>query len=61
MDYTVDFYSRPSFRRSGFPIFSGSRRQRGGSVLGSLKKIFASTTKTVGKKLLSRALVLILQ
>ena len=53
MDYTADFYSRPSSRGSGFPIFSASRRQRGGSVLGSLKKVFVPIAKTVGKKLLS--------
>ena len=55
MNYSAllqDLYSCP-FRGSGFPIFCGSRRQKGGSVLGSSKKVFVTTGKPVGKKLLS--------
>ena len=53
MDYTADFYSQPSYRGgASFPIFTGSIRQRGGGIFGSLGKILA-VTKRVGKKLLS--------
>ena len=37
------FYSHPSYVRTGagaFPIFSGSRRHRGGSVFGVVKRFF---------------------
>jgi len=39
MDRTAAFYSQPSYvqRGLGLPVYSGSRRQRGGSVLGALK------------------------
>ena len=52
MDRTADFYSRPShdFRGgAGFHVFAGSRRQRGGSVLGSLKGLFMPIAKDLGK------------
>ena len=32
------------------PVFSGSRRQRGGSVLGALKSVFMPMLRTVGRK-----------
>ena len=39
MDRTATFYSGPSytFRGAGLPVYAGSRRQRGGSMLGALK------------------------
>ena len=39
MDRTATFYSQPTYgqRGGGLPIYSGSRRQRGGSILGALK------------------------
>ena len=38
MDRTTNFYSQPSYARGGaMPIYSGSRRQRGGGILGALK------------------------
>ena len=42
MDRTAAFYSQPTYvqRGGGLPVYSGSRRQRGGSVLGSLKSMF---------------------
>lgn len=52
MDPTSAFYSRPSneFRGGGgFPIFSGSRRQRGGSIFGALKSFFLPILKNAGK------------
>ena len=53
MDYTAEFYSRPStdFRGGGFPVFSGSRRQRGGNIFGSIKNFFLPIAKKLGRKL----------
>ena len=40
MDRTARFYSRPSYAHGGaFPIFSGSRRRRGGGILGALASV----------------------
>ena len=57
MDHTADFYSRPSqeFRGGAFPVFSGSRRQRGGGFFGSIKNFFMPILKKLGKNLLSEA------
>ena len=51
MDETASFYSSPSYhyRGAGFPVFSGSRRQRGGSILGSLKNFFMPILKNFGR------------
>ena len=51
MDRTADFYSRPSydFRGSGFNVFTGSRRQRGGAIFGSIKSAFMPIAKNLGK------------
>lgn len=53
MDLTASFYSRPShdYHGAGFPAFSGSRRQRGGGILGSLKNFFYPTFKRIGKSI----------
>ena len=58
MDDTLAFYSRPSteYRGGGFPVFAGSRRQRGGGIFGSLKRFFLPIAKNVGKNLLSKGL-----
>ena len=58
MDQTADFYSRPSqeYRGGGFPIFSGSRRQRGGGIFGSLKSIFMPVVKNLGRRLISQGI-----
>ena len=44
MDATAHFYSQPTYAQAGgggvMPVFAGSRRQRGGSVLGALKSFF---------------------
>ena len=59
MDLTADFYSRPSheFRGSGgFHVFAGSRRQRGGSIFGSLKNIILPVLKPLLKELSSKLL-----
>lgn len=52
MDSTATFYSRPSHLGAGFPVFSGSRRQRGGGILGSILRVVAPIAKSVGKKVL---------
>lgn len=51
MDRTAAFYSQPSyhFRGGAFPVFSGSRRMRGGGILGALKQIIVPTLTNVGK------------
>lgn len=60
MDSTADFYSRPShdFRGGGFPVFSGSRRQRGGGIFGRIKSFFMPVVKRLGKNLLSQGVSL---
>ena len=51
MDYTAKFYSRPSYVGSGV-VFSGERRQRGGSILGALKSVVMPVLSKVGPKIL---------
>ena len=61
MDQTADFYSRPSYNyrgAGGFPIFAGSRRQRGGGIFGSLKSFFTPIAKSVGKRLIKQGVAL---
>ena len=49
MDRTAQFYSQPTYARgSGMPVFAGSRRQRGGGVLGSLKSFFMPILSRLG-------------
>ena len=52
MDKTAQFYSRPSYSGGGFPVFSGSRRQRGRGVFGSIKRFL----QPVGSSLLKEGL-----
>ena len=57
MNRTHDFYSRPSYvGGTGFPVYSGSRRQRGGSIFGAtLRQVLpdgATVKKAVGKQVL---------
>ena len=56
MDRTAQFYCRPSYvqRGSGFPVYSGSRRQRGGSILGALKNFFMPILGNIGKTALRK-------
>ena len=51
MDHTAAYYSKPSYQLGGgsFAVFSGSRRQRGGNILGALAKAVVPTLKSVGK------------
>lgn len=55
MDRTASFYSRPSYYGAGFPVFAGSRRMRGGSILGALRGIVTPLLKNVGKNALKQA------
>ena len=56
MDRTATFYSGPSYRYGGgaMPVFSGSRRQRGGSIFGALKRLFMPVITSLGKKIAKR-------
>ena len=56
MDSTAAFYSRPTYSGAGgagFTVFSGSRRQRGGGIFGSLARMVLPVVKHVGKSVLS--------
>ena len=56
MDTTARFYSQPSYiGGGGFPVFAGSRRQRGGGILGSLAKLVLPVVKSVRKSVLRSA------
>lgn len=51
MDRTAHFYSQPTYaQRGGLPVYSGSRRQRGGNVLGALKSFFLPILGNVAKR-----------
>ena len=52
MDRTALFYSRPSYSHGGgsLPVFSGSRRQRGGNIFGALRSFFMPVISALGKK-----------
>ena len=55
MDRTAAFYAGPSYHGAGFPVFSGSRRQRGGSILGAIKSMVMPVLGTIGKTALKQA------
>lgn len=58
MDRAAVFYSAPSYYHYGaggaMPVFSGSRRQRGGSIFGALKSFFAPILGGIGRKVMKR-------
>lgn len=56
MDRTAAFYSRPSYLGGAGTIFAGARRQRGGSILGALKKIVLPLAQNFGKSFKRNAL-----
>ena len=63
MDRTANFYSRPSYEfhgggGGGFNVFVGSRRQRGGTIFGSLKGAFMPIAKNLGKVALASGVAL---
>ena len=35
------FYNSPSYMSGGYTVYGGTRRQRGGSIFGSIRKMFA--------------------
>lgn len=55
MDRTANFYASPSYSHGGgIPIYSGSRRQRGGSIFGALRNMFMPVISALGKKIAKR-------
>ena len=56
MDHTATFYSRPSYVGGAGPIFTGARRQRGGSVLGAIKSIVSPLLSGVGYSIKKNAM-----
>ena len=57
MDRTAQFYAQPSYARGGaLPIFSGSRRQPGGNVLGAIKNFFMPILGNLAKRGVNSAL-----
>ena len=55
MDHTAAFYSRPSYVGAGFPVHPGSRRQWGGSILGSIAKFALPMLTNLGRAALGQA------
>ena len=57
MDQTAIFYSQPTYvqRGAGLPVYSGSRRQRGGSILGSLKSMVMPFFNNIKNAAINRA------
>ncbi len=56
MDRTAVYYSTPSytFGAGAMPVFSGSRRQRGGSIFGTIKGFLMPVLSSLGKKIAKR-------
>ena len=50
-----NFYAAPSHMTGGFTIYSGSRRQRGGFLLGSLSKLLIPAGKALAKRIGAKA------
>ena len=52
MDRTANFYTQPTYvaRGGALPIYSGSRRQRGGNVLGAIKSFFMPILAKIAKR-----------
>ena len=57
MNSTARFYSQPSYVGGvPFNVYSGSRRQTGGSVFGAVKRAVLPTLKTAGKEMGKQAI-----
>ena len=57
MNATSRFYSQPSYVGGiNLSVYSGSRRQTGGSVFGAIKRAVVPTLKTAGKEMGKQAL-----
>ncbi len=56
MDRTAAYYSSPSytFGAGAMPVFSGSRRQTGGSIFGTIKGFLMPVLSSLGKKIAKR-------
>ena len=56
MDRTAAYYSSPTYKfGAGYmPVFSGSRRQKGGSIFGAMKNLFMPVLNALGKKIVKR-------
>ena len=52
MDRSASFYSQPSYVGGGFPVFSGSRRQRGGGIFGAIARAVLPMAKRIGTRAL---------
>ena len=50
-----NFYAAPSHMAGGFTIYSGSRRQRGGNLLGSLGRLLVPAGKAIVKRVGQKA------
>ena len=58
MDRTAAFYSQPTYVQRGggaLPIYAGSRRQRGGSLLGALKSLAMPFVNTIKQNAIRHA------
>ena len=57
MDRTATFYAQPTYsqRGGGLPVYSGSRRQRGGSVLGAIKAFIMPFLSNVKNRVIHHA------
>lgn len=57
MDRTSLYYSAPSynFRGAGFPVYAGSRRQRGGNILGALRSFVAPILNSLKRKAINES------
>ena len=56
MDRTAAYYSSPTytFGAGMMPVFSGSRRQRGGSIFGAIKSFLMPVLSAFGRKVVKR-------
>ena len=56
MSSTSSFYAQPSYVSGAGAIFSGARRQRGGSIFGALKSVVAPFISGIGRSLKKNAM-----
>ena len=57
MHRTATFYAQPTYNQNGggLPVYSGSRRQRGGSVLGAIKAFIMPFLSGVKNRVIQQA------
>lgn len=56
MDRTAKFYASPSYSGGAFPVFAGSRRRRGGSILGAIRNFAMPMIRGLARKGATQAL-----